>query len=79
MTIKQTTVNYIKEKSLSGCDSIVSLNDDLQSQLKSFDFMLLILELERKFNFKLSIEKISPDIVTVAQFINWTEQQYAQK
>lgn len=73
MLIHQAIIDFIKEK--TGIDSVI-LESHILSQVKSFDFMLLILELEQKFSLKLPIEKaVANDIATINQFVNWVEQQ----
>jgi acyl carrier protein len=73
MLIHQVIIDFIKEK--TGMDSVI-LESHILSQVKSFDFMVLILELEQKFSLKLPIEQaVANDIVTINQFVNWVEQQ----
>ncbi|GLX77842.1 hypothetical protein tinsulaeT_11820 [Thalassotalea insulae] len=73
MLIQQEIINFVKEKS---GESFIHLSSDLFSRIKSFDFMLLILELEQKFNLQLPIEQVmANNIGTVGQFSTWVEQQ----
>jgi acyl carrier protein len=73
MLIHQAIIDFIKEK--TGMDSVI-LESHILSQVKSFDFMVLILELEQKFSLKLPIEQaVANDIVTINQFVNWVKQQ----
>lgn len=73
MLIQQEIISFIKEK--SGV-STIDLSSDILSQIKSFDFMLLILELEQKFNIQLPIElAVAENISSVSQFSHWVEKQ----
>lgn len=73
MSIQQTIIDFIKEK--TAVDS-VRLESNLLTQIKSFDFMMLILELEQKFSVQIPIEEASSDnIATVSQFADWVAQQ----
>jgi acyl carrier protein len=73
MSIQQTIIDFIKEK--TNVDS-VPLESNLLAQIKSFDFMMLILELEQKFSVQIPIEEASSDnLATVIKFANWVEQQ----
>ena len=54
MKIKQSVILFIEEK--SHC-RLTDLTENLLGTIKSFDFMLLILELEQKFNLNLPFEQ----------------------
>ncbi len=72
MLIQQTIINFIQQKT-DTCT--VNLNDNLLSKIKSFDFMLLIIELEQQFNLQLPFEQALSDSVSkISQFISWVEQ-----
>jgi acyl carrier protein len=72
MSVQQTVISFIQDK--TGEDS-VDLMSDIHSQIKSFDFMMLILALEQKFGMQLPIEQmIKENISTVNQLIHWVEQ-----
>jgi len=73
MQIHQTITNFITSKTN---DKDINLTDNLLSKIKSFDFMMLILELEQKFSLQLPFEQLfTSNISQINQFINWVEQQ----
>ncbi len=72
MLIQQTIISFIQQKTDT---NTVNLNDNLLSKIKSFDFMLLIIELEQKFNLQLPFEQaLSDSMSKISQFIQWVEQ-----
>lgn len=74
MLIKQTIINFIEDKTES---KSVDINDNIHNQLKSFDFMLLIINLENNFQIKLPFEQaLSEDITQISQFVDWVEYHY---
>ena len=73
MQVLQVIIEFIQEK--TGVDTVL-LNENLLTQIKSFDFMMLILELEQRFSVQLPIESIIEDeITTVTQFASWVDEK----
>jgi acyl carrier protein len=71
MLIQQSIIEFIEEK--THCP-VPDLSEHLLGIIKSFDFMLLILELEHKFNLKLPFEQaLSSNLKRIDQFISWVE------
>jgi acyl carrier protein len=71
MTIKQNIIEFIEEK--THCP-VTNLSDSLLGTIKSFDFMMLIIELEQKFNIKLPFEQaLSANVRQIDEFIRWVE------
>jgi acyl carrier protein len=71
MLIQQSIIHFIEEK--THCQ-LTDLTDHLLGTIKSFDFMMLILELEQKFNIKLPFaQALSANVTQIDQFISWVE------
>ncbi len=71
MSIQQSIIAFIEEK--THCP-LIDLTDNLLGTIKSFDFMMLMLELEQRFNLKLPFEQaISENVRQIDQFIGWVE------
>ncbi|KGJ92798.1 hypothetical protein [Colwellia psychrerythraea] len=71
MLIQQSIIHFIEEK--THCP-LIDLTDNLLGTLKSFDFMLLMLELEEKFNLKLPFEQaLATNLRQIGEFISWVE------
>jgi len=71
MLIQQSIIHFIENK--THCP-LINLSDNLLSTIKSFDFMMLILELEQKFNLKLPFEQaLSTNLKQIDEFITWVE------
>jgi acyl carrier protein len=74
MLIKQKILHFIEEKTHS---QLTDLTENLLGTIKSFDFMMLILELEQKFNLKLPFEQaLSANVKQIDQFISWVESHH---
>lgn len=74
MLIQQSIIHFIEEK--SHCP-LTDLTDHLLGTINSFDFMMLILELEQKFNLKLPFEQaLSANLKQIDQFISWVERHH---
>lgn len=72
MLINETIITFIQAKT---GNQTINLNDNLLNHIKSFDFMLLIIELEQQFNISLAFEQaIANNIQNTKQFIHWVEQ-----
>lgn len=71
MLIQQSIIGFIEDK--THCP-LTDLTVDLLDTIKSFDFMVLVLELEQKFSVKLPFEyAISANVRQIDQFINWVK------
>jgi acyl carrier protein len=71
MLIQQSIIQFIEEK--THCP-LINLTDNLLGTIKSFDFMVLMLELEQKFNLTLPFEQaVSDNLRQIDQFIDWVE------
>ncbi len=71
MLIKQSIIKFIEEK--THCP-LLDLTDNLLGTIKSFDFMILMLELEQQFNLRLPFEQaINENLRQIDQFIGWVE------
>ncbi|PKI17913.1 hypothetical protein [Colwellia sp. 12G3] len=71
MLIQQSIIQFIEEKTHN---QSTDLSDHLLNTIKSFDFMMLILELEQKFNLRLPFEQaLSGNLKQIDQFISWVE------
>jgi acyl carrier protein len=71
MLIQQSIIQFIEEK--THCP-LINLTDNLLGTIKSFDLMLLMLELEQKFNLTLPFDQaISDNLRQIDQFIDWVE------
>ena len=71
MLIQQSIIQFIEEK--TNCP-LINLTDNLLGTIKSFDFMVLMLELEQKFNLTLPFEQaVSDNLRQIDQFIDWVE------
>ena len=76
MSVKQTIISFIKDKSHQ---TELNLTDDLLSTIKSFDFMVLMLQLEEKFNISLPFEQaLAHSLTNISEFITWVELHHAQ-
>ena len=74
MLIQQSIIHFIEEK--THCQ-LTDLTSHLLGTIKSFDFMMLILELEQKFNLRLPYEQaLSANLRQIDQFISWVEYHY---
>jgi len=74
MIIEQSIIEFIEDK--THCQA-TDLSDHILGTIKSFDFMLLILELEHKFNIKLPFEQaLAGNLKRIDQFIKWVEYHY---
>ncbi|GAA0818766.1 hypothetical protein GCM10009111_21900 [Colwellia asteriadis] len=71
MLVKQTIINFIQEKTHS---NDIDLEMSLFASIKSFDFMMLMLDLEQKFNIALPLEEaFELNTHNICQFITWVE------
>ncbi|NQY48114.1 MAG: hypothetical protein HRT55_19355 [Colwellia sp.] len=71
MSIQQSIIQFIEEKTHS---PLIDLTDNLLGTIKSFDFMMLMLELEQKFKLKLPFEQaLSTNLRQIDEFICWVE------
>jgi len=74
MLIKQSIIQFIEEK--THCP-LINLSDNLLGTIKSFDFMMLIIELEQKFKVKLPFEQaLNENLRQINEFIVWVEQHH---
>ncbi|QBG36400.1 acyl carrier protein [Litorilituus sediminis] len=74
MPVYQTVLEFIQSKSNS---ANVNVTDKLLNNIKSFDFMMLIIELEQKYNIELPFEQAAADNLSqINHFIHWVEQHY---
>lgn len=74
MLIQQSIIHFIEDK--THCP-LTDLSNHLLGTIKSFDFMMLILELEQQFNLKLPFEQaLSGNLKQIDQFIRWVEHHY---
>lgn len=72
MLIQQSIIHFIEDKTHS---PLTDLTENLLGTIKSFDFMMLMLELEQKFNLKLPFEQaLTANLRQIDQFIYWVEQ-----
>lgn len=72
MLIQQSIIHFIEDK--THCP-LTDLTENLLGTIKSFDFMMLMLELEQKFNLKLPFEQaLTANLRQIDQFIYWVEQ-----
>jgi acyl carrier protein len=71
MSIQQSIIQFIEEK--THCP-LIDQTANLLGTIKSFDFMMLMLELEQKFNLTLPFEQaINENLRQIDQFIGWVE------
>ncbi len=76
MSVKQTIISFIKDKSHQ---SELNLADDLLSTIKPFDFMVLMLQLEENFKISLPFEQaLAHGMTNISDFITWVELHHAQ-
>jgi len=74
MLIQQSIIQFIEQK--THCP-LTDLTDNLLGTIKSFDFMMLILELEQKFNIRIPFEQaVTANLRQIDEFIHWVEAQY---
>lgn len=77
MPVQQTVLDFIQAKTKT---TRINDNDKLLSSIKSFDFMLLIIELEQKYQIELPFEQAASDnFAQINQFIHWVEQHYDEQ
>ena len=71
MLIQQSIIDFIEVRTQG---QTIDLTEHLLSTIKSFDFMMLMLELEQKFNLDLPFEQaLSANVTQIDQFISWVE------
>ena len=71
MLIQQSIIDFIEVRTHG---QTIDLTEQLLSTIKSFDFMMLMLELEQKFNLDLPFEQaLSANVTQIDQFISWVE------
>ncbi|ALO34735.1 hypothetical protein CMT41_08425 [Colwellia sp. MT41] len=74
MLIQQSIIQFIEEK--THCP-LIDLTDNLLGTIKSFDFMMLMLELEQKFKLTLPFEQaLTANLRQIDEFIFWVEQHH---
>ncbi len=74
MSVHQNVIRFIQEKNNT---RHINLNDMLLNHIKSFDFIILIIELEQKLNIKLPFEQaVTEHLFKINNFIQWVEKHY---